>query len=63
MESKYFINIHCELYDSICKEMRASAWEVDEKFGLLFLETIKLDYKFEVRDKQKFLWAKFKYNF
>jgi hypothetical protein len=43
--------------------MGASAWEIDEKFGLLFLETIKLDYKFEVRDKQKFLWAKLKYNF
>ena len=62
MESKYFINIHCKIYDDICKQMRASTWEVDHEFGLLFVKTIGLNYKFQVINKEKLLWAKLKYN-
>jgi hypothetical protein len=42
--------------------MRASAWEVDHEFGLLFVKTIGLNYKFQVINKEKLLWAKLKYN-
>ena len=62
MRSDNFIKIHCEVYDKICKEMSASAWEVDDKFGLFFKKTIGLYYLFELKDKNKFLWAKLTYN-
>jgi len=62
MDSKYFINIHCKIYDDICKEMSVSATEVDHKFGLFFLKTIGFNYRFEVKDKGKYLMAKLTYD-
>ena len=62
MESEYYINIHCKLYDNLTKEMDMSAWEVDNKFGLRFIKTIGFNYRFQVIDKGKFLMAKLIYD-
>jgi hypothetical protein len=42
--------------------MSVSATEVDHKFGLFFLKTIGFNYRFEVKDKGKYLMAKLTYD-
>ena len=42
--------------------MGLPAWQIDDKFGLIFIKTIGFNYLFEVRDKGKFLMAKIIYN-
>jgi len=62
MDSKYTINMHCQTYHDICKEMGVGDLEVDHRLGLRFIKTVQSDYIFEIKDKEKWLWAKFKYN-
>jgi hypothetical protein len=54
--------MHCQTYHDICKEMGVGDLEVDFRLGLRFIKTIQSDYIFKVIDKEKWLWAKFKYN-
>jgi hypothetical protein len=62
MDSKYIVNIYCETYHDICKEMGVGNFEVDYKLGLRFIKTVQLDYIFEIKDKEKWLWAKLTYD-
>jgi hypothetical protein len=62
MDSKYIINIHCQTYHDIRKEMGVGDLEVDYRLGLRFVKTVQSDYIFEIKDKGKFLMAKIMYN-
>ena len=62
MDSKYFIDMHCQTYHDIRKEMGVGDLEVDYRLGLRFIKTVQSYYIFEIKDKGKYLMAKLTYD-